>query len=50
MLTLLHNTNFSQAFAAPLTDFIIALPAVRTITVLDLNMNIRVCCVDTEAA
>jgi hypothetical protein len=27
-----------------------AVPVVRTITTLDLNMNIRVCCVDTEAA
>ena len=48
--TLLYNADFSQPLATPLTDFIIALPAVRTITALDLNMNIRVCCVDTEAA
>lgn len=41
---------FSQALAAPLADFIIALPTVRTIPTLDLNVNIRVCCVDTETA
>lgn len=47
---LLHNADFSQALAAPLTDFIIALPTVGTITALNLNVNIRVYGVNTEAA